>query len=275
MTPANSATPDRDSASQPRGPLALALLGALGLALFAAFVALGTWQVHRLAWKRQLIARVDQRVGAPPVAAPGRAQWPQVTAASEEYRHVRLHGSFLNDRQTLVWAATAQGSGFWVMTPLRMDDGAIVLVNRGFVAPEWCGRSGKCAAGPSGEVTVTGLLRMSEKPGFLRHNDPARDDWYTRDVQAIAGVRGLTGVAPYFVDEDAASEAGVANAPQGGLTVIAFPNNHFVYLLTWYFLALMVAVAAFFVGRAEVRQRRRARTAAATARQDPPPTAGA
>lgn len=245
--------------AQPRGPVALALLGLFGLALFAAFVALGTWQVHRLAWKRALIARVDARVHAPVVAAPTQAQWPRVTPAADEYLHVQLHGHFLYDEQTFVWAATADGSGFWVMTPLRRDDGSLVLVNRGFVLPEWCGRTGGCAPGLQGEVDVTGLLRMSEPPAFLRHNDPARDDWYTRDVAAIAARRGLRDVAPYFVDEDAASEAGVADAPKGGLTVIRFPNNHLSYLITWYVLALMVAVAAFFVGRSEIRRRRAAR----------------
>jgi len=255
MTDEHSSAPPRD---EPRGPLALTLLGLLGLVLFVGFIALGTWQVHRLAWKRALIAHVDARVHAPPVDAPGPAQWPQVTAAADEYLHVRLHGTFLYDRSTYVWAATTKGSGLWVMTPLRREDGSLVLVNRGFVSPEWCGRHGQCAPGAAGEVSVTGLLRMSESPGFLRHNEPARDDWYTRDVPAIAARRGLHDVAPYFIDEDAASEAGVAHAPTGGLTVIHFPNNHLSYLITWYGMALMVLVAGFFVGRSELRRRRRA-----------------
>ena len=107
-------------------------------------------------------------------------------------------------------------------------------------------------------MTVDGLLRLSEPPAFLRRNDPARDNWYTRDVPAIAARRGLRHVAPYFVDEDAGPEAGVAHAPAGGLTVIRFPNNHLGYLLTWYALALMVLVAGWFVGRAELRRRRAA-----------------
>ena len=49
---------------QPRGPVALALLTLLGLVLFAGFVTLGTWQVHRLAWKTALIAHTDERVHA-------------------------------------------------------------------------------------------------------------------------------------------------------------------------------------------------------------------
>jgi surfeit locus 1 family protein len=248
----------------PHGPVALGLLAILAIVLFGGFVALGTWQVHRRAWKLDLIARVDHRVHAPPTAAPGPSQWPQVTAEADEYRHVSLHGVFLHDRQTLVWASTDEGSGYWVLTPLRQADGSIVLVNRGFVPPGWCGQDGRCTAGATGETAVIGLLRMSEPHAFLRHNDPVHGRWYARDVQAIAAARGLRDVAPYFVDQDAAA-AGASDRgtqwPAGGLTVISFPNNHLVYLITWYILALMVAVAAVCMGRAEYRLRRQARAA--------------
>lgn len=222
------------------------LLGAAGLA-FAGFVALGTWQLERRAWKLDLIERVEQRVHAPAAPAPGPAQWPQVSAASDEYRHVRLSGTFLHDRETLVQAVTDLGSGFWVLTPLRMADGSTVLVNRGFVPPEVRERSARSASEPAGETTVTGLLRITEPGGgFLRKNDPAGDRWYSRDVQAIAAARGLERVAPYFVD---AAATVPRTWPAGGLTVIAFHNNHFVYALTWYALALMAAGAAWRLRR--------------------------
>ncbi|WP_445145151.1 SURF1 family protein [Dyella sp. Tek66A03] len=259
----STGTPPDEAVRGPRGPLGLALLAAFALLLFAGFVALGTWQVKRLAWKRDLIERVDQRVHAPPAAAPGPGQWGQVTAEADEYLDVSLSGAFLHDRQTLVWAATDLGSGYWVVTPLQMADGAIVLVNRGFVPTDWCALRGQCAAGPSGEVTVTGLLRMSEPSVMLRRNDPTQNRWYTRDVPAIADARGLRRVAPYFVDADAATSpaaGGQRSWPVGGLTVINFPNNHLVYLITWYLLALMVAAAAIFVGREEFRLRRQSQT---------------
>jgi len=247
----------RDIERNTRGPVALAMLAVFGLVLFAGFVALGTWQVHRLAWKRALIARVDSRVHAPPVDAPGRAEWPGVTAASAEYRHVRLSGTFLSDRQTRVWTATDKGSGYWVMTPLRRADGSIVLVNRGFAPEGWCSLDGHCPPAPAGRVEVTGLLRISEPSGLFRHNDPAHDTWYTRDVSAIARARGLGDVAPYFVDEDAApADSGAAAWPEGGMTVIHFPNHHLNYLITWYLLALMVLAAGVYVGREEYRSRR-------------------
>jgi surfeit locus 1 family protein len=248
--------PVEDVVRGPRGPLALTLLAVFGVALFTGFILLGNWQVRRLAWKRDLIAHVNQRVHAPPVATPSPNQWANVNAESDEYRHVSLSGTLLNDRQTLVWTATDEGSGFWVVTPLQLADGSIVLINRGFAPADWCGRDGHCAAGPSGEVAITGLLRMSEPSAFMRHNDPAKNSWYTRDVSAIAAARGLKDVAPYFVDADATPhDADRSSWPEGGLTVINFPNNHLSYLITWYALALMVLVGSFYVGYGEYRLR--------------------
>ncbi|GAB2548137.1 SURF1 family protein [Rhodanobacter koreensis] len=249
-----------DASRGPRGPLALAALAVLALVFFFGFIALGTWQVHRLGWKRDLIARVDQRVHAPAVDAPSPAQWAHITADADEYRHVRLSGVFLRKRQTLVWASTELGNGYWVMTPLRLADGSVVLINRGFVPTAECDPNAPCVMPPDGTTAVTGLLRMSQTRAFLRHNDPTHERWYTRDVQAIAEARGLTDVAPYFVDADAAPAGGKNRWPQGGLTVITFPNNHLAYLITWYLLALMVAAAAVYVGREEHRLRRIART---------------
>ncbi|EJL67430.1 hypothetical protein PMI12_05677 [Variovorax sp. CF313] len=232
--------------------VALAVCAALA---FAGFISLGTWQVERRAWKLDLIARVDQRVHAPAATAPGRTEWPTVNAANDEYRHVRLAGIFLHDKETLVQASTKLGPGFWVLTPLRTTEGTVVLVNRGFVPPEARERQARTAPEPQGETNVAGLLRLTEpKGGFLRKNDPAGERWFSRDVQAIAAARGLNNVAPYFVDAEAAP-AQAANGtpawPAAGLTVIAFPNSHLVYALTWYGLALMVLIAAWFVRRSE------------------------
>lgn len=245
-----------DDSAQQRGPRSRVLLTALAVIaalLFSGFAALGTWQVKRLFWKIDLIERVDQRVKAPAVAAPGPVQWPQLSAVTDEYRHVQVSGTFLHEQETLVQAVTALGSGFWVLTPLKLDDGTVLLVNRGFVPPEHRARANRQATEPKGATTVTGLLRMSEPQGaFLRRNDPAAQRWYSRDAQAIAVAQGLHSVAPYFVD----AQAGPSGEwPVGGLTVVAFPNNHLVYAITWYALAMMVLGAAWYVRRDAQRPR--------------------
>ncbi|MDR6426473.1 surfeit locus 1 family protein [Variovorax beijingensis] len=255
--PPEPSTHDATPAGRPRGAAARVALAVCAALAFAGFFALGTWQVERRAWKLDLIARVEQRVHAPASEAPGRERWPQVNAADDEYRRVRIAGRFLHGKETLVQASTRLGAGFWVLTPLQAADGSIVLVNRGFVPPEARERTARAANEPQGETTVTGLLRISEpKGGFLRRNEPAADRWFSRDVQAIAAARGLHDAAPYFVDAEAApSPPGAAPAwPAAGLTVIAFPNSHLVYAITWYGLALMVLGAAWF-GWREGRRR--------------------
>lgn len=272
MNPQRNAAQDaaqhQDAALRPRSAWALGLLALCAGLMFAAFFALGTWQLKRLQWKLDLIERVDTRVHAPAAPAPGPGRWPQLNAASDEYRHVRVRGRFLYALTTPVQASTRLGSGFWLLTPLREADGSIVLVNRGFVAEKPAGGNRllspdktPASTGDDDIVTVTGLLRMSEPGGaFLRDNDPIADRWYSRDVRAIAAARGLAEVAPYFVDADAAkpvdirrSVASAAN-PVAGLTVISFRNNHLVYAITWYALALMVAAACVWVARDESRQ---------------------
>lgn len=240
----------------PRPLLKLAAIVIAGLAGFATLVSLGVWQVHRLAWKRDLIERVEQRVHAPAVAAPGREQWPGVNVANSEYLHVAVQGRYLHDRETLVQAVTERGGGFWVLTPLRTVEGYTVLINRGFVPPTRRDPATRGEGQIEGLTTVTGLLRISESGGaYLRANEPAADRWYSRDVGAIAAARGLTDVAPYFIDADA-NEAHGGNAPVGGLTVIKFSNNHLQYALTWFALALMVAGGTFLVLRHEWRSRK-------------------
>jgi surfeit locus 1 family protein len=261
---------DPTSVRQPRSTLALLGLVVGALILFSGFAALGTWQVYRRSWKLDLIARVDQRVHAPAVPAPGASQWADVTAANSEYRHVRASGVFLNDAETLVQATTELGAGYWVLTPLRLADGTIVLVNRGFVPPERRDRAAHGASEPTTPATISGLLRITEPGGaFLRRNDPAANHWYSRDIQAIAAARNLSHVAPYFIDADAVTRAPAADGPTatgahtpglgppvGGLTVITFHNSHLVYSITWYTLALMVAGGMWMVIREERLLRR-------------------
>lgn len=231
----------------------------LALALvFIGLLALGIWQIERRAWKLDLIQRVDARIHATPVAAPGPGQWPSISAARDEYRRVVVEGRLLPAYGVRVQALTGIGPGYWWMVPLQRDDGTVVLVNRGFIAPEVSPDSLRAMDGKSRQ-SVTGLLRLSEPGGgFLRRNAPAQSRWYSRDVQAIALAGGLTRVAPYFIDADRdpgvpANVADGRSGPVGGLTVVRFNNNHLQYALTWFVLALMVVAAAWRVWREKPR----------------------
>ncbi|NLS20983.1 SURF1 family protein [Rhizobium sp. P40RR-XXII] len=229
-----------------RSAFALAIWVGLLLLLTALLIGLGTWQVQRLHWKLDLIARVDARVRAPAVQAPGPAQWADINAENSEYSHVQASGIFLNDKEVQVYASTALGPGYWVLTPLKLADGTIVVINRGFVPTEKRNPGTRPEGQIGGETTVTGLLRISEPKGtMLRSNMPAQERWYSRDVTAIAEARGLQNAAPYFIDADDAKNPG--ELPVGGLTQITFHNSHLVYAVTWYGLAAMTFGMAVYL----------------------------
>lgn len=219
----------------------------------AAFGALGAWQVQRMQWKRDLIATVDARVHAAPVALPPDYRLSFAAPETFNYLRVRLSGAYLPSQTALVRASTDLGTGYWAMTPLRMGDGRTVWVNRGFV-PAGTSRQEASVGTPQGKVEIVGLLRASEPGGsLLQANKPAEDRWYSRDVAALSQARDTERAVPVFVDaqrENAASRArGVSPVP--GLTAVRFSDNHLQYALTWLALAGLSAFGIVLVWRRE------------------------
>lgn len=207
----------------------------IGLAVLG-LLALGTWQVQRLLWKNDLVARIDARIHAAAVAVP------DLSAADPDdlaYLHVTLTGTYLPEGQARAYALTERGAGDWVMTPLRLDDGRLVYVNRGFVP------TGTDLPTPlAGQVTVSGLLRTPElDPPPFRTNQPAERRWYNRDIAGMAAAAEIGGVEPMFVDADRTGEG----LPVGGMTQVNFTNNHLIYALTWYGLAALLTGLVLFV----------------------------
>ena len=223
-----------------RGLLLPGALAAVGLAVLVGF---GFWQVERRVWKEELIARVEARTRAPAMPIRAEADWPNVSAVRDEYRSVTASGRFQHAREVLVYTVLSEpkgrflGQGYWVLTPLELLSGAIVIVNRGFVPLERTEPSTRREGQIEGLVTVTGLLRMVEITNwFTPANEPARSAWYRRDPAEIARHFALARTAPFMIDADAASVPGVL--PQGGETRLVFSNNHLGYAITWFGLAL-------------------------------------
>ncbi len=225
---------------------------------------------------------MDQRIHAPPVAPPARNDWSSISAARDEYRHITLHGTFLYEKSALVQATTLLGTGYWVLTPLRLKDQSIVLINRGFVPEAQKNGPWRTRHEPAGDTSLSGLLRLTEPGGgFLRDNQPEEDRWFSRDVSQIGQSRGLVSLAPYFVDADGPGAAGITSSsdgsdpsavatadsasgqfripderlPVGGLTVVSFNNNHLMYAITWFGMAILVILAVFYFWRDENRVR--------------------
>jgi surfeit locus 1 family protein len=225
--------------------LGLALAAGVALIAFAILIALGTWQMRRLAWKEDLLQKIDTRMHAAPVALPPEAQWPTLDPDAYEYRHVTATGVFEHDKEALIFRASGPNEGisqpgYVVMTPLRLPDGAHVLVARGFVPEEKKDPATRPDGQVAGEVTVTGLLRAPEPRNmFTPADDPAKGLWFTRDPALIARHFGLARPAPFTIDADPTPVPG--GWPKAGVTPVNIPNSHLSYALTWYGLAATLA----------------------------------
>ena len=220
--------------------------GLAALAALAILIGLGTWQIQRKAWKEDLIARIDAGVHGEPGEILPESDWSGWRAERDEFRRVRLTGTFLHDREALVHGlASAQPGlpvqGFYLFTPLRLASGAAVIVNRGFVPTELRDPATRPQSQFPGEATVTGLVRAPQARAWFTPQDvPAENRWFTRDPGAIAAAKDLDRTAPFYVEADATANPG--GWPRGGQTRLDLPNNHLQYALTWYGLALALVI---------------------------------
>jgi surfeit locus 1 family protein len=231
------------TAAVSRSVLLAGIFSVLGIAIL---LGLGFWQLERRVWKEELIARIEARTKAPPAPIPSEGDWKNVSGERDEYRRVTARGAFRHDREVQVYTVVSEqkgrlaGPGYWVMTPLELDSGAAVIVNRGFVPLDRRNPDSRSAGQVRGQTTVTGLLRLPEQMTlFSPDNDPARNTWYRRDPGEIARALKLERVAPFTIDADATPIPG--GLPEGGRTRINFPNDHLQYAVTWFGLALALA----------------------------------
>jgi len=240
------------SSASPQRVRSLLAPGLATLVVLAVLIGLGTWQLQRKAWKESLIQQIEARAYGEPGPIAPEAEWPAWRADQDEFRRVRVTGTFLHDLEAPVYGlapGARQGAplqGYYILTPLRLATGALVIINRGFVPTELKNPETRPQGQPEGEVTVTGLVRAPEaRTLFTPSDDPGRNLWFTRDPEAIAQARGLEPVAPFLIDADSTPNPG--GWPRGGQTQLTLPNNHLQYALTWYGLALtLVAVFGAF-----------------------------
>lgn len=255
-------TPETDrAAAAPPAPRRLAVLLVAATLAFAVLVALGTWQLQRLAWKEDLIARVAARVDADPVPLPPAAAWDDPGFQDAfEYQPVSVTGAFAPKGDpggfTRFYVYTVlsdargplSGQGYWVFDLFRPAEGGALYVNRGFVPRDAHGRE---ADPPAGETAITGLVRIGSAGNtFTPACDRATAVCYAPDVAAAAGFARVAAPAPVFLDL-AASFTPPGGLPQAGETRVSFPNNHLHYALTWFGLAaaLVGVTFAFVVSR--------------------------
>lgn len=216
-------------------------------------IGLGTWQMQRLAWKNHLIAQIEARVVAAPIAF---TEALERTAKGEdlEYARVAVTGRFMPDRERHLWVATTAGPGWHIYAPLATEAGPVVIVNRGFVPDARRAASLRPEPELAGEVALVGLLRKPEVLAtFTPENDVARNIWHWRDLAGMSAsmmpdAKGR--VAPFFLDAEKGARAATLG-PRGGVTRLEIANNHLQYAVTWYGIAatLVGVYVAFVRGR--------------------------
>lgn len=220
------------------------LMLVLGGIVFVMLIGLGTWQVQRLHWKEALLATIEARTKAEPLSLHD-AQLLYGRTGDVDYTPVVATGEFMHEAERHFFATWQGASGYYVYTPLKLEDGRVVFVNRGFVPFDRKDAMTRQQGQVAGAQTVTGLARnpLPGKPSvMLPDNDPDKNIFYWKDLRAMAILSGLDvdrGVLPFFIDADARPNPG--GLPRGGVTIVSLPNNHLQYAVTWYGLAAALA----------------------------------
>ncbi|MBI1383566.1 MAG: SURF1 family protein [Rhizobiales bacterium] len=228
------------------------LLTGLVLAALAILLALGTWQLRRLAWKEDLIARLEAQARAAPtplesfVGADGRS------LLAGELSKAAVTGRWRHAGELHLYASRGGRPGWDILTPLEITAGPLagraVLVNRGFVPLELKRADLRAAGQEAGEVTVIGLVRPpGGRATFDADNAPARNEWFWRDLSAMAQAAGLAERA-LDLTLDLVEPAATGGWPQPHEGRARLANRHLEYALTWFGLAAtLVGVYAFYV----------------------------
>jgi surfeit locus 1 family protein len=228
--------------------------------VFAALIALGTWQLQRKAWKEGLIAALDERSTAAPTPLPRAETWSTLDPAHDEYRRVTFNATFGQNDDALVYASAlafrpdVSGFGVWVFTPAKLADGGVIVVNRGFVPSDTNWKPNVAPSPPpSGDIVITGAMRWPEQRSWFTPQDKATV-FFVRDPATIAAAKGWGPVAPFYIEQESPVPPG--GWPRPGKLVPSLSNNHLQYAVTWYGLAVvLLAVFAAFTSRSRRESR--------------------
>lgn len=229
--------------------IAVLVFMAVGIAVLCA---LGTWQVKRLFWKEALIAEVEERTSQKPMnltefleTQTDKNTWP--------YSPVMTQGIYDHSKEVFFFTTSIEGHSGWnVHTPMLLDNGKYLIVNRGFIPYDRQAPEKRLEGQVTGKQQLAGLVRVPEKEkpnDWFPENQPEKRELYWRDYDVFTDLMGKDEgreFVPLFVDANDAPVPG--GSPKGGTTIIAFSNSHLQYAVTWYGLALaLLGVGGYFL----------------------------
>ncbi|MCJ1358808.1 MAG: surf-like protein [Icmadophila ericetorum] len=215
--------------------------------------ALGSWQVLRLGWKTELIARFEDRLVRSPLSLPLHIDPSAIK--DFDYRRVYAKGQFRHDREMLIGPRMHDGKdGYLVVTPLeREGDDSTILVNRGWIPKKLKRQADRKEGLPIGQVAIEGLLREPWKKNmFTPDNKPELGEFYFPDVEQMAQA---TKSQPVWIEEVMepdllkAYDREAKGIPIGRPAEVNLRNNHTQYIFTWYALSAATTIMLWMVVR--------------------------
>jgi len=223
---------------------------------------LGQWQFHRLDERRAENRLIARNLDSPPVPIDDLLAVGRPAREHDKWREVVAHGTWDDAHSIVVKYQTRDGGpGVDVVTPLRMEGGAAVLVDRGWLST---GNNGgtrpKLPAAATGAITVLGWVRVDGSGGSTNISDMA-----TRAISSQAAAK----VVPYplyggFLDLHTESPA-----PPKALGSTELPDDtsegpHFFYGLQWWFFGALAVIGFGYLAYDEWRRSREARSSEST-----------
>ncbi|MFI6350883.1 SURF1 family protein [Streptomyces sp. NPDC050560] len=238
------------------------ILTLLSLVLIPVMIRLGLWQLHRHESRVAQNDLVASALDAKPVPAESLTSPGHEVTRDQRYHRVTAHGTFDTDHEVVVRRRTndAEEIGFHVVTPFDLDDGRVLLVNRGWIPANGAQTAfPRIPAPPAGETTVTGRLMPDETTAAsgiknVRGLPPRQIMLISSGQQARSlGKQVLGG----FVE--LTSPAPKDDTPQ----LISAPDHtgigpHMAYTVQWWLFAAGVPVGYVILVRREARERRAA-----------------
>jgi surfeit locus 1 family protein len=200
----------------------------LGIAGTAVLVSLGLWQLQRLDWKEGVLAQIESRIGAAPVAIPATPE-----PERDLYLPVTAQGDLGAEALHVLVSTRDQGAGHRIISVLELEDGRRVMVDEGYVRT-----GGDLRPGPAEGVTVTGNLHWpDEVDRWTPEPDLSEGLFFARDVPAMAAALGTE---PVLVIARAV-EGTAPRAQPLPVTAEGIPNDHLGYAIQWFGLAAVWA----------------------------------
>ena len=143
-------------------------------------------------------------------------------------------------KETFLTGRTYEGNaGFHVVTPLLLEDGRIILVNRGWVSEDYRDPAKRAFSQITGQTSVIGILRRPGVKGFfVPENEPENGFWFTLVPGEINQHLGLGDAAIDQFYADALRTSDVVTLPIAARTKLNLRNAHLSYAVTWYGIAL-------------------------------------